>query len=295
MHNDPVEIRRILRPMRGSSQSQLVEGEDGKFYVAKFVGNPEGNRTLINEWLARYFFQRLQIATPALRILHLGKSLQAASSALCFNVSGRITTVEPGLHLGSQCPVNPETTAIFDFVPRKLLTNVANLADLGRALLIDKLLGHIDARQAVFTRDPKTGKSAYRAYLIDHGRMFGGCEWVIRDWPRTGLYFDKSVYSLLDMPALCSETMKLAAGIGEDELYSAIEFIPQEWFADGDAAELASLFLQIKQRQKGLDTYVLGLLEALAKGVGSKSGSVPSQGNQIAELPSDLCFLPATC
>ena len=26
-------------------------GDDGQFYVAKFQGNPQGNRTLINEWI----------------------------------------------------------------------------------------------------------------------------------------------------------------------------------------------------------------------------------------------------
>jgi hypothetical protein len=66
-----VGVKHVLRRMRGGSQPFLVEGEDGQFYVAKFTGNPQGNRTLINEWIAHRLFQQLGLSTPTLHLLRL--------------------------------------------------------------------------------------------------------------------------------------------------------------------------------------------------------------------------------
>src|SRR3982751_3074525 len=104
------------RHMRGGSQAHLVEGQDGLFYVAKFTGNPQGTRTLINEWFAHLLFQQLGISTPPLRVLRLTKAVQASSQDLVFQLGKTRLAVEPGLHLGSPCPVHPETTSIYDFL-----------------------------------------------------------------------------------------------------------------------------------------------------------------------------------
>jgi hypothetical protein len=175
MNSEPVELVRVIRRMRGGSQAHLVEGNDGHFYVAKFKGNPQGNRTLINEWFAHELFRWFGISTPPLRVLRLTKAVQAISEDLVFQLGKTQVAVEPGLHLGSQCPVNPATTAIFDFLPRRILGGVTNLEDFGKALVLDQFLGQADARQAIFIRE-RSGKGTlhYRAYLIDHGWMFGG-------------------------------------------------------------------------------------------------------------------------
>ena len=44
--------------MRGGSQAQLVQGDEGNRYLAKFLGNPEGNRTLVNEWVGCRLFEQ---------------------------------------------------------------------------------------------------------------------------------------------------------------------------------------------------------------------------------------------
>ena len=293
MHSDPIEIKRVLRKMRGSSQAQLVEAEDGHFYVVKFMQNPQGNRTLINECLTYAFYERLRIQTPVLRFLHLSESPQA-SSDLCFELQGKKTPIKPGIHLGSQCPVNPEHKTIFDFVPRKMLAKVSNLADFGIAFAIDQLLGRSDARQAIFTREPIADTFALRAHMIDHGRMFGGSEWVIRDLPQTGHYFDRTVYSLLDMPALCNQTIERVAQIGEDVLYSAAERIPRAWFADGDYDELCTLFQQVQNRKRQLNDLVMCSLDAINIGFKTRVAPEP-EVSPVVELPSSMCLMPAIC
>ena len=61
--------------MRGGSQAHLVEAEDGCFFVAKFAGNPQGNRTLINEWITGQLMNQVGICTPVIRILQLPEEL----------------------------------------------------------------------------------------------------------------------------------------------------------------------------------------------------------------------------
>src|SRR5690242_1767336 len=71
-----VEIKRIIRSLRGGSQARLVEGEDGRFYACKFAGNPQGNRTLVNEWVTQSILALLDISTPSLCVLKLPDRLR---------------------------------------------------------------------------------------------------------------------------------------------------------------------------------------------------------------------------
>ena len=50
--------------MRGGAQSHLIEGDDGCFYVVKFLNNPQHRRILINELVSSVFLRYLQIPSP---------------------------------------------------------------------------------------------------------------------------------------------------------------------------------------------------------------------------------------
>ena len=201
--------------MRGGSQTFLVEGADGYHYVAKFQRNPQGTRTLVNEWIAWRILQRLGVSTADLRILRLTPPMKDRSPELHFSLGSTTVAVMPGLHLGSRCPSNPETTAIFDFLPNKLLARAANLGDFAKAFVIDHFLGNCDSRQAVFVR-PR-GDSALRAYLIDHGMICGASEWMIRDLPSAAVYFDRTVYTAEDMAAVCAEAIAVLKKIEQKD------------------------------------------------------------------------------
>jgi hypothetical protein len=150
MSSKIVEIKSVIRAMRGGSQSQLVEGQDGRCYVVKFRNNPQGSRILINEWFGARLFRRLSISTPSIRVLRLSQSVRD-QAGLSVSKEGGKAPVEPGCHFGSECPVDPRATAIFDLLPRKLLNNVINLDDFAKALVIDTWLGNSDLRQAIFS------------------------------------------------------------------------------------------------------------------------------------------------
>ena len=48
----PIQARRFLRRMRGGAQAHLLEADDGRWYVVKFLENPQHRRILVNEWIA---------------------------------------------------------------------------------------------------------------------------------------------------------------------------------------------------------------------------------------------------
>ena len=150
MNQEVVGINRIVRCMRGGSQSQLIQGHDGRFYVAKFRGNPQGNRTLINEFVATNLLHRLGISTPPLTLLAYDPC--SSQKAVSFRIGNDADPIVLGLHLGSLCPVDPNKQAIYDFLPRKLLEKTVNLEDFAGILVADTFLNQMDRRQAIFVR-----------------------------------------------------------------------------------------------------------------------------------------------
>lgn len=65
----PVQARRLSRRMRGGAQAHLLACEDGRFYVTKFLNNPQHRRILPNEWAATVLLRHLGIAAPEARII----------------------------------------------------------------------------------------------------------------------------------------------------------------------------------------------------------------------------------
>jgi hypothetical protein len=249
--------------MRGSSQAHLVETEDGCFFVAKFAGNPQGNRTLINEWITGQLMNQVGICTPPMRVLQLSERLYRGGG-LFFQKGDKRIPVTETLHLGSECPVNPEKTAIFDFLPERLLPQVVNLADFARAFVVDKWLYQTDKRQAIFVREQK-GPSvlSFRAYLIDNGMSFAGCQWELADAPMFGLCIQRGIYSIIDMQNFCEEALSRIEAITEAALYASAEDIPSAWFSPGDDECLANLFVRLQRRKADLRSLVSRHLEII--------------------------------
>jgi hypothetical protein len=250
---DYVDIKRVVRPLRGGSQSRLVEGEDGRFYVAKLAGNPQGNRTLVNEWISHSILLELGISTPSLRVLRLPSRLR--NGDLCFGLGNKQVPVENEWHLGSVCPVDPETTVIFDFLPQKQLERVTNLNDFGKIFVVDQWLGQIDSRQAVFVRDRSINASQpqFRAHFIDQGMTFSGSGWELPPQPtRRSWYFSPSVYQMIDMAAICHKTVSKIEALTTEQIFSTLNDLPTCWLSFTDTEPLEKLLQTLDQSRHKL-------------------------------------------
>jgi len=248
MNSVPITITRIVRRMRGPSQSHLVQGDDGQFYVAKFAGNPQGTRSLVNELISYQLMRRLGVSTPCLRILNLPLSL--VNEDLCFRVGTRLIPPEGPVHLGSQCPVDPEVTAIWDFLPAKLFPRVVNLSQFATILVFDTWVCRTAPRQAIFVRQPSvSGEQHFKAHFIGHTTSFGGCQWRLGGDTIHGAYFQPGIYSLFDMSTPVETTVCLLEAITEATLLATLVGVPPSWFLPGDREAIRALFGQLHERR----------------------------------------------
>jgi len=244
----PATIRRFIKQMRGGSQSWLVQCDNDRHYVAKFLGNPQGRRTLMNELIAYQLIRQLDVVTPPLALLHLPEDL-AQHDELYFLMGDKRVRPEGRLHLGSQVPMDPATTAIFDFLPDRLLSKVSNLSDFATMFVLDKWLHQTDSRQAVFIRNTHSRATSYLAHFIDHGKCFDGSSWELRDAPLHGLAVQKKVYSEINMRSLVEIALSKVENISEEDLLATAPAIPTVWFEQGDRECLEMLLSHLRQRQ----------------------------------------------
>jgi hypothetical protein len=256
-----VRIERLVRRMRGGSQSYLIQGHNGEFYVAKFMGNPQGNRTLINEWISTQLLAKIGVSTPSLAFLAYDAS--TVTETPFFTIGTREIPVVNGLHLGSLCPVNPDKQAIFDFLPHKLLQKTVNLEDFAAMLVMDTFLGQADRRQAIFVRARSGKELSFRAYFIDHGMVFGGSSWHFQNSKTDHFYFDRVIYSTIAIDSLCERTLEQIETFTDTDLNDAATGLPPAWFASGDRDALVSLYSSLKIRKARLRSLIADQLESL--------------------------------
>ena len=273
VNQDVVRIDRIVRGMRGGSQSQLIQGHDGRFYVAKFTGNPQGNRTLINEWVATTLLQRLGISVPPLVLLAYDPS--SLKAPVSFAMGEREIPVERGLHLGSLCPVDPDKQVILDFLPRTLLERTVNLEDFIGILVADTFLDQIDRRQAIFVRTRPRQRLAFRALFIDHGMTFGGSAWELKSLKKDYLYFDRQVYLDIDVHSSCERILERIESLTDGSLLDMAVGIPETWFACGDYDVFACVCASLDQRKKDLRRLVGKQLSSIGLDCSKRSSIQP--------------------
>lgn len=254
--------------MRGGSQSLLVRDAAGNPYIAKCVGNPQGTRTLINEWVVGRLLKHLRVSTPEVHALKIDRGIPG-DELLEFHMGNRKVPIAPGVHLGSRCPVDPERKAIFDFLPNRLLHKVGNLPDLLLAFVFDRWVNQVDSRQAIYIRElSPTRTGVFRVYLIDHGQSFGGTHWELRDSALTALYRDRSIYEGPRAYSECHSAVDRIKELPEKSLFSIEKDIPVEWLEPGDREEMTRLLeLLCGRRTKLHDTVNRALRQIQQAGV----------------------------
>jgi hypothetical protein len=244
-----ISIHSIERRLRGGTQALLVRDGSGAAYVAKFVGNPQGTRTLINEWVVSRLLKYLRVSTPEVQPLHVKRGVPG-DHLLSFQIGNRTIPIPEGIHFGSRCPVDPKRKAIFDFLPRTLLAKVANLPDLLMAYVFDKWVNQVDSRQAIFVRERLAGQTLrFRAYLIDHGLSFGGSRWELSDLGPAGLFHDRTIYAQPEFAAISHLNVDKIQQLSKETLFSIEREIPEDWVQPKEREEIARLLEALAKRQ----------------------------------------------
>ncbi len=255
----PVTARRLVRKMRGGAQAHLLEAEGGRFYVVKFVNNPQHRRILVNEIVASVLLDYLRISQPETAIVELTPEFLRENPEVCIQLGTRKAPVPAGWHFGSRYPGDPARTAVYDFIPDALLGRVVNFSEFLGVLAFDKWTGNADARQSIFFRarikewssrvQAHHLEKGFLAQMVDHGYVFDGPHWDFCDSSLQGLYFRPLVYEHVrgwdDFEPWLSQVMNFP----EEVLDDARKRVPAVWL-EGDEEALDRLLERLLDRRK---------------------------------------------
>lgn len=257
----PVTAVSRIRPLRGGSQAQLMLADDGHFYAVKSVNNPQGRRTLINEWISTGLFRCCGISVAEQAAISVTGDLLAELRA---DPERGHLWVNDGslLHYASRLPVDPDQQTIYDFLHDQLLPSVANLCDFAGSLVLDTWLGNTDERQAVYYRGPlknipgnlKSNKRrlALIAVMIDHGMSFGGVSWDLAHCPPIRPFHWSKVYAGLTGLEDLAPWLDLIYSITRSDLEQLRCTIPSAWLAEEASAHLDQLLDALMGRKAAL-------------------------------------------
>ncbi len=250
-----------IRRMRGGAQSQLMLGADGALWVVKFRNNPQGERVLANEFLATRIAEAVGLTVPKVEVIEVTDWLVRHSPELVLDLprdgQGQAERVrcEAGLQFGSRFVGGLGPGQVVDYLPEGQLTEVRNLREFAGMLLVDKLCGNCNGRQAVFERKARERK--YRATFIDQGFCFNAGEWTFPDAPLRGVYPRNCVYGSVTGWDSFEPWLSRLEALSPEVLGAAAEEIPPGWYG-GDPLAMERLLEQIQTRRGR----VRGLVEA---------------------------------
>ena len=239
-----------IRRMRGGSQAHLLRASDGAYYVTKFQNNPQHTRVLANEMFATRLAQWLGVPVPRVEVIEVSDWLIANTPELRVEVAGCSTPCSSGKQLAS---LYPDLEAqVFDYLPESVLSEVVNLEDFGRCVVLDKWTANRDGRQAIFIRMPRARR--YKAVFIDHGYCFNAGEWTFRDLALHGVYARNCVYASVTGWDSFEPALTRAEQADLIDLWRCAEPIPPEWYGyDREALDqLIELLYQRRSKIRDL-------------------------------------------
>ena len=226
-----------VRRMRGGAQAHLMRTGDARFYVVKFLNNPQHRRVLANELLASRLAAELGLPVPEAEIIEVGEWLIANTPELTIELAGASFPCQPGLQFGSRYVIDPGGSSgrIFDFLPETMMGQVRNLETFAGALAFDKWTGNADGRQAVFFKRGRERK--YTAAFIDQGYCFNAGEWSFPDAPLRGVYARNCVYLGIGGWESFEPWLSRIEEMDISVIHAIADLIPQEWYGDREDLE----------------------------------------------------------
>lgn len=265
-----VRARRHIKRMRGGANAHLMLADQGgrdAYYVVKFRDNPQHRRILTNEAVCHELLDYLGLPTPPCRLVEVGAELIENTPELTMEFGRRTERCKPGLHFGSQFPVDPVRQAVYDYVPLSLLRQVVNVDCLLGMAVFDKWVSNANGRQAVFFRDrakewlPEHGADGpdgrpigprslvYVANVIDNGFAFDAQRWEFSDRPEQGLYARHEVYDKVSGYDSFEPYLSRIVDLPVEVMDKALESPAAEWFED-DFDEFEAMLETLYERRK---------------------------------------------
>jgi len=263
-----VEAVEVMRKMRGGAQAWLIRASDDRYYVVKFKENAQHPRILINEWITSHFLSHLQICAGHAALMRCSADWlrKAENQDLSIQIGKTVRRPSAGFHYGSRVPVNPMTSALYDYLPDALMESLENRSHFHGMLVFDQWVSNADTPQAIYFRGKPNeflqdrlsapGKLGMLAMMIDHGYAFQGPEWELRDSPRHGVYPRPAPYAGITGWQSLDPWLTRVRCFPETVVDEACKSMPSSWFGEGEEAQLERLLLRLLQRAKRIPDLV---------------------------------------
>ncbi len=235
--------------MPGGSQSHLLLCSDGEFYVVKFLGNPQHECVLFNEWVATRLAAHVGLLTATVTPVEVSPRFIMRNTQLKFQLPSGNVSCLPGLHLGVKYLGIPGRTELFDFLPAAVSGLVKNRESVFHALVFDKWLGNNDTRQFVYRR--MLDKSPYTAFIIDNANCFNGGDWDFRtDGPRLALVPDRAWYREVTDFRAFEPFLASVEALESSTVRSVVWSVPGAWVTKtkGEVSDLTSRIIERRTR-----------------------------------------------
>ena len=227
--------------LRGGSQAQVMLADDGNKYVVKFLGNPQHNRVLANEYLACRLAQMIGLSVPEPAIIHVDEET-IREQQITFTLGNRAVAPHPGPQFGSRLVTDGR---VCDWAPPSMLGRTRNRNEFSGILAFDKWTGNADGRQVIFHKGQHQRHCT--ATFIDFGYCFNAGEWSFPDSSLRGVYFLNEVYEGIESWDDFAPWLGRIEGISARQLQKVADEIPCEWY--GERPELECLLHRLLERR----------------------------------------------
>jgi hypothetical protein len=239
--------------MRGGSQSALLQAGDGKYYIVKMLGNPQGSQILFNEALGSEIMKLIGLETPDWSPISISEQFIEDNPAMWFD-TGRSEVQRPsaGLHFGSRLVLPKSNENLLEILPHSWFNRIANRGSFLGALLFDLWANQSDSRQAVFLQNIETHSLA--ATFIDQGALFAHHDVRVFRRPIPAMYLDPEIYENIDVESTLPKWVDRIATLSESILALLIEHakIPAQWYTPKDIKEIVA---RLAERRELLGEY----------------------------------------
>jgi hypothetical protein len=262
----PIQPVRYLRPLKGGwSYPQLILFNDGHKYVVKFKNNRQGDKVLVNEYVAGKLARYLRLPVPKFTIVHIPKRFIQTTSLKTFGF-------QPGVQFASRYIENGVCYS------KNLSSQVINHHHLIGMVAFDHWVNNTDRNIRNLLLEPVQPISPhpYKVWMIDHGYCFPGCsKWSIKSLRQPPHWINSPLYQALFQEDHESKNQVLSKYVNKINQLPAgvisniIRSLPDDWRINRE--EKQALFTFLIRSKKALPSLLSSASDETAASAGAKN------------------------